>query len=99
LKLGSDNLSTQHLTSPHLTSPHLTSPHHATTDTNPELSDDEIKEVTRRIKQLADVKPQTMEDVDAILRSFHSEVTKNEMSHHVGIALGSGHTPNFFANP
>lgn len=66
---------------------------------NLELSDDEVKEVTRRIKQLADVKPQTMEDVDAILRSFHSEVTKNEMSHHIGAALASGHTPNFFASP
>merc|ERR1712093_635765 len=66
---------------------------------NLELTDDEVKEVTRRIKQLADVKNQSMEDVDAVLRSFHSEVTKNEMSHHVGIALANGHTPNFFANP
>lgn len=66
---------------------------------NLELTDDEVKEVTRRIKQLADVKNQSMEDVDAVLRSFHSEVTKNEMSHHVGIALANGHTPNFFATP
>jgi flagellar motor switch protein FliG len=69
------------------------------TSTTTELTDDEVKEVTRRIKQLADVKNQSMEDVDAVLRSFHSEVTKNEMSHHVGIALANGHTPNFFANP
>ncbi len=36
-----------------------------------DLSDDEIKEITSRIKQLADVRPLTLEDVDAILHSHH----------------------------
>ncbi len=36
------------------------------------LSDDEIKRATAHIKALADLKPLAMEDVDAILRNWHS---------------------------
>ncbi|KAJ1680012.1 homocitrate synthase lys21, partial [Spiromyces aspiralis] len=42
------------------------------------LSDDQIKEVTAKIKQLADIRPQTMEDVDRVLRDFHNEVNNLE---------------------
>jgi homocitrate synthase len=34
------------------------------------LTDDQIKEATNRIKSLADIRPQTLDDVDAILRKF-----------------------------
>ncbi|KAJ1918188.1 homocitrate synthase lys21 [Mycoemilia scoparia] len=41
---------------------------------NLNLNDDQVKEVTAKIKQLADIRPQTMEDVDRVLRDFHNEV-------------------------
>ncbi|KAI0230279.1 homocitrate synthase lys21 [Massospora cicadina] len=36
-----------------------------------DLTDDQIKEVTAKIKQLADIRPQSIESVDIILREFH----------------------------
>jgi homocitrate synthase len=38
-----------------------------------ELTDDELRELTRRIKALADEKPLTLEDVDVLLRDAHGE--------------------------
>jgi len=35
------------------------------------LSDDEVKEATTKIKNLADIKQQTLDDVDALLREYH----------------------------
>ncbi|KAI3644282.1 hypothetical protein MP228_010446 [Amoeboaphelidium protococcarum] len=37
------------------------------------LTDDQIKSVTAQIKLLADVKPQSVEDVDQLLKQYHSE--------------------------
>jgi len=37
------------------------------------LNDDEIKECTNKIKSLADIKHQTIDDVDALLHQFHAE--------------------------
>lgn len=37
------------------------------------LSDDAIKQVTQKIKQLADIKPLSVEEVDTLLRDFHKE--------------------------
>ncbi|KAJ3314291.1 mitochondrial Homoaconitase [Boothiomyces sp. JEL0838] len=42
------------------------------------LSDAEIKEVTQQIKQLADIKPLGVEEVDTLLRKFHHEKTSSE---------------------
>lgn len=36
-----------------------------------DLTDDEVKEVTAQIKKLADVRPQSIEDVDLLLKNFH----------------------------
>ncbi|CDZ98541.1 homocitrate synthase [Phaffia rhodozyma] len=36
-----------------------------------EMTDDQVKDATNKIKELADVKTQTMEDVDVILRVYH----------------------------
>ena len=36
-----------------------------------QLSDEEIKEVTAQIKKLADVRPQSIEDVDMLLKQYH----------------------------
>ncbi|KAI9299091.1 homocitrate synthase [Neoconidiobolus thromboides FSU 785] len=36
-----------------------------------DLTDDQIKEVTQKIKLLADIRPQSIESVDSILREFH----------------------------
>ena len=36
------------------------------------LSDDAIKTVTQQIKKLADIKPLSVEEVDTLLRNFHS---------------------------
>ena len=38
------------------------------------LSDDEIKRITAQIKALADQKKLSLEDVDVLLRRYHSEV-------------------------
>ncbi|KAJ3258787.1 mitochondrial Homoaconitase [Chytriomyces hyalinus] len=38
------------------------------------LSDDEVKEVTAQIKQLADLKPLGIEEVDTLLRVFHAKI-------------------------
>lgn len=40
-----------------------------------EMTDEQIKDATNKIKELADVKTQTMEDVDVILRVYHKAVT------------------------
>ncbi|KAJ3273879.1 mitochondrial Homoaconitase [Terramyces sp. JEL0728] len=42
------------------------------------LSDAEVKEVTQQIKQLADIKPLGVEEVDTLLRKFHHEKTSSE---------------------
>jgi len=38
-----------------------------------DLTDDEVKEVTRQIKAMADIKPQNLEAVDLHLRVFHED--------------------------
>ncbi|KAI9141292.1 HMGL-like-domain-containing protein [Paraphysoderma sedebokerense] len=40
------------------------------------LTDDQIKAVTARIKELADIKPQSVETVDMLLREYHDEAKK-----------------------
>lgn len=42
------------------------------------MTDDEIKSVTGEIKQLADVKPLGIEEVDTFLRKFHSDIQLNK---------------------
>jgi homocitrate synthase len=39
-----------------------------------ELTDDEIKDATAKIKELADVRTQSMDDVDSLLRVYHSGI-------------------------
>ncbi|KAI1181654.1 putative homocitrate synthase [Nemania serpens] len=38
------------------------------------LSDDQIKEVTAKIKQMADLKMMTLDETDALIRSFHLDL-------------------------
>ena len=38
---------------------------------NLQLTDDDIKEVTNKIKALADIKQQSLDDVDSLLRHYH----------------------------
>ncbi|KAG9306975.1 hypothetical protein G9A89_000889 [Geosiphon pyriformis] len=45
------------------------------------LSDEQIKQVTNKIKKLADIRPQSMEDVDTLLRDFHHAVISGDPSH------------------
>jgi len=47
---------------------------------NLELTDTEIKDVTAKIKTLADVKTQSMEDVDSVLRVYHSAIKSGEIA-------------------
>ncbi|CAJ0866101.1 17131_t:CDS:2 [Entrophospora sp. SA101] len=44
------------------------------------LTDEQIKKVTTKIKELADIRPQSMEDVDNLLRSYHHVVTTGDQS-------------------
>ncbi|KAI0297233.1 hypothetical protein B0F90DRAFT_1740314 [Multifurca ochricompacta] len=39
-----------------------------------QLTDDEIKDATAKIKELADVRTQSMDDVDSLLRVYHSGI-------------------------
>jgi len=39
-----------------------------------ELTDEEIKDATAKIKELADVRTQSMDDVDSLLRIYHSGI-------------------------
>ncbi|KAG2382840.1 hypothetical protein C9374_004807 [Naegleria lovaniensis] len=38
------------------------------------LTDDQVKEVTNKIKELSDVKQQTLDDIDGLLRQYHHHV-------------------------
>ena len=38
-----------------------------------DLSDDEVKKVTAQIKELADIKPLGIEQVDTLLRDYHDK--------------------------
>ncbi|CAJ0898543.1 18142_t:CDS:2 [Entrophospora sp. SA101] len=44
------------------------------------LTDEQIKKVTTKIKELADIRPQSMEDVDNLLRNYHHVVTTGDQS-------------------
>jgi homocitrate synthase len=39
-----------------------------------QMTDDQVKEVTAKIKTLADVRPIAIDDADSIIRSFHFEL-------------------------
>jgi len=43
------------------------------------MTDDQVKDATAKIKELADVRTQSMEDVDTVLRVYHSGVTSGEL--------------------
>lgn len=45
-----------------------------------EMTDEQIKDATAKIKELADVRTQSMEDVDTVLRVYHSGITSGEMN-------------------
>ena len=43
-----------------------------------DLTDEQVKEVTAQIKQLADVRTQSIEDVDLLLKQFHRKMSFDE---------------------
>ncbi|KAG7894739.1 hypothetical protein KL908_002111 [Ogataea polymorpha] len=43
---------------------------------NLKLSDDQIKEVTTKIKLMGDVRPLNIEDVDSIIKDYHADVSE-----------------------
>ena len=45
-----------------------------------EMTDDEIKDATAKIKELADVRTQSMDDVDSLLRVYHSGIQSGELA-------------------
>ncbi|THH18122.1 hypothetical protein EW146_g2814 [Bondarzewia mesenterica] len=44
------------------------------------LTDDEIKDATAKIKELADVRTQSMDDVDSLLRVYHSGIQSGALA-------------------
>eukprot|EP01116_Phalansterium_solitarium_P022047 TRINITY_DN7137_c0_g2_i1.p1 TRINITY_DN7137_c0_g2~~TRINITY_DN7137_c0_g2_i1.p1 ORF type:complete len:419 (-),score=181.88 TRINITY_DN7137_c0_g2_i1:222-1478(-) len=46
-----------------------------------QMNDDQVKEATAKIKALADIKQQTLDDVDAMLRDFHAALSIEESGH------------------
>lgn len=47
---------------------------------NLDLTDDQIKEVTHKIKSMGDVRPLSIEDVDSIIKDFHQDAAKVEIA-------------------
>ncbi|KAH0833254.1 HMGL-like-domain-containing protein [Lanmaoa asiatica] len=45
-----------------------------------QLNDEEIKDATAKIKELADVRTQSMDDVDSLLRVYHSGIQSGELA-------------------
>jgi len=43
-----------------------------------EMTDDQVKEVTAKIKAMADVRPIAIDDADSIIRSFHLNLRKSD---------------------
>lgn len=46
---------------------------------NLEMTDEQVKDATAKIKELADVRTQSMEDVDGILRIYHSAIVSGQL--------------------
>jgi homocitrate synthase len=46
---------------------------------NLQMSDEQVKDATAKIKELADVRTQSMEDVDMILRIYHTAIKTGEL--------------------
>ncbi|PRQ74503.1 HMGL-like-domain containing protein [Rhodotorula toruloides] len=44
-----------------------------------ELTDEQVKDVTAKIKELADVRTQSMDDVDTVLRVYHKHVSSGAL--------------------
>ncbi|GME81730.1 unnamed protein product [[Candida] boidinii] len=47
---------------------------------NLNLTDDQVKEVTNKIKKLGDIRPLNIDDVDSIIKEFHADVSTPRMS-------------------
>ncbi|VEU21239.1 DEKNAAC102124 [Brettanomyces naardenensis] len=47
---------------------------------NLDLTDDQIKEITHKIKNLGDVRPLSIDDVDSIIKDYHSDAAKVELA-------------------
>ena len=43
------------------------------------MSDEQVKDATAKIKELADVRTQSMEDVDKILRIYHTAIQSGNL--------------------
>jgi homocitrate synthase len=46
---------------------------------NLSLNDEQVKDATAKIKELADVRTQSMEDVDMILRIYHRAIESGDL--------------------
>lgn len=40
------------------------------------MTDEQVKEVTAKIKQMADIRPLAIDDTDSIIRSYHLDVVQ-----------------------
>ena len=49
-----------------------------------DMTDEQVKEVTAQIKKLADVRPQSIEDVDKLLQDFHINYKRTSSPTHAG---------------
>jgi len=55
-----------------------------------QLSDAEIKEITRKIKELADIKPLGIEEVDSLLRVYHTYIEQSSFENMTDAANAAG---------
>jgi homocitrate synthase len=54
---------------------------------NLNLTDDQIKEVTGKIKKLGDIRPLNIDDVDSIIKDYHADVSTPSMNAAEGPAI------------
>ncbi|WWC67732.1 homocitrate synthase, mitochondrial [Kwoniella pini CBS 10737] len=69
---------------------------------NLNLTDDQVKDATAKIKELADVRTQSMEDVDMILRIYHTGIQTGDLKvgqSHVLDRLLEKHMPSREGSP
>ncbi|KAK2597418.1 homocitrate synthase lys21 [Conoideocrella luteorostrata] len=50
------------------------------------MSDDQVKQVTQKIKQMADIRPLAIDDTDSIIRSFHLELEQPQQQQQPQVA-------------
>ncbi|KAG6066847.1 Saccharopine dehydrogenase [Claviceps aff. humidiphila group G2b] len=55
------------------------------------MTDDQVKEVTQKIKAMADIRPLAIDDTDSIIRSYHLELEESRVGQPPATSAQTGH--------